>query len=497
MPESVPTSVKRVLNILSESIFIMALVLVILLVTIGTLSRVNRLANVAQFLPAGTEAFVVVNLDDYGMDPSPLLTDFYEHDLQSLEWFGRDVALAWVDGEMMKFIEVNSRPQAERFMEDLLIEDEVFIDHADYHCYSVAQPECYTFRGRYLVLGLPAALDLLEPGLESTIAYQNVRHRLPYNGSIFAYVDTMSVRQNFLTSLGDLSVWEPGYLESILHIFPVYGVSVEVEGEEWKSESFIAVDKSALGDEAFFHPSIKFNGELMAYAPEGFEFEWSGVEMGAMLERLNTHLENLNPAAALVLNENINSYWSQYFGDADIQEYGPLLDQEYMLSWNPGGDYVYLLNLNEEDRDSALKLKDYFIATYQVSNLSTNEKGETIASIDSITASKEKYNGSAYFQMGTEGNPSHFLAILDEVIISSNNETHFFETLDRWTGRAETRDLDQVLPMLLGTDFAMSLDMTHLPESHIINVLLPGVKTWMSSTKLFDDGIYIRSHLTY
>lgn len=120
-----------------------------------------------------------------------------------------------------------------------------------------------------------------------------------------------------------------------------------------------------------------------------------------------------------------------------------------------------------------------------------------MASIDSLSISTAEYNRNEYFEIGPSGEITHYLALFDEVLILSNDENYFYETLDRWNGRIETRDLNDLMPMLLGTDFAMSLDMTSLPESHIINLLLPGVETWTSSTKLFDDGIYIRSHLSY
>lgn len=490
-------SVKRALNTLSESIFVVALVMVLLLISLGTLSRFNRLADVAPYLPAETEALVVVNMKEYVQESHALLTDFYGQDLRSLKWFNRDVALAWVNGEMIRFVETSSRSQAEKFMESLRVEGETFLDDQDFKCYSMSQPDCFTFAGKFLVLGSPDALAQLGSGLENTLSYQNVRHRLPYDVSLFAYVDMQSVRQAFLTSLGDLSVEEPGYLESVLRLFPAYGVSVDMKGDEWKSESFVAVNKSQLDEAAFFHPKTKFSGDLLAMLPGGSAFEWSGVDSWSLVSEMHEHLKTLNPAAALVFQEKINSLWSQYFGSASLEEYGVLFNREQAVTWDPEAGFVWMMKLKEADQEVALNLKDFFIEAYPASTPQIAANGEQIAIPASLSANWETYQGDDYIQMGPEGETTHYLAILDDVIVFSDQEAAFFEVMDRWRGRADTRDTSESMPMLLGTDFYTRLDMTGLAESHIINLLLPKVQEWTSTAKLFDDGIYIRSHLNY
>ena len=487
MPETTPTSVKRVLSYASESIFVVALVMVTLLVFIGTFVRVNRLANVAQYLPETTSAFVVVNAEDYlkSVDTLPsVFTEFLGQPTSELQWFDRDIALAWVDDELLQFVAVNSKAQAETFMESLMVTEESMLDHKDYKCYELSQPICYSFRGKFLVLGSGDALESLSSGLEDNMDYQNVRNRLTYDSSLFAYVNAESVRQNFLTSLGDLSIWEPGYLESVLRIFPAYGLTVDMNKEEWTSESFLTVDKSVIGGEAFFHPDMKFHGDLMNYAPEGFQFEWTGTELHAQYLALLSHLEILNPAAAIVLNENIGSKWAEYFGASDLNVYGQIFNQEQLIAWTPGGSMIWMIeDLDDEDIDLAFSLKDFFI--------------ESVGAGKKASASKENYEGNEYIQIMINGTPSYFLAIIDDFAIASDNSEYFFESLDRWNGRAELRDLSQISPMLLGADQSIRLDMTIFPESHIINLLLPGVQTWISSTKTFDDGIYTRSILKF
>lgn len=501
MTDPTPASVKRVLSYASESIFVVALVMVTLLVSIGTFVRMNRLTNVAQFLPENTHAFVVVNAEDYleSVETLPnLFEDFLGQSLEELPWFKRDLALAWIDDEVLQFVEVNSKPQAKIFMDSLMIEDEVMISHQDYKCYEVSQPSCYTFRGHFLVIGPSEALEGLEPGLEADPNYQNVRNRLPYDTSLFAYVNADLVRQDFLTSLGEMSIWEPGYLESVLQIFPAYGIAVKMTPEEWTSESFIPVDKSVLGGAAFFHPKVKYHGDLAQFAPEGFQFEWSGTELHSQYITLMSHLEKLNSAASIVLGEEIQSIWAKHFGAASLEGFGPILDQEQLIAWTPNESMIWMLEIdNEEDRALALSLKDYFLASYKHSEPITNEKGEVLAQNQALDASKVDYKGDSYIQITANGVPRYFLAVLDDLAIASNNSEYFFETLDRWNGRADLRDLSQIRPVLLGADQSLRLDMTIYPESHIINLLLPGVETWINSTKTFDDGIYSRSILLY
>ncbi|MFT7183982.1 MAG: hypothetical protein ACI9QC_000308 [Oceanicoccus sp.] len=486
MPETTPASVKRVLSYASESIFIVALVMVTLLVFIGTFVRVNRLSNVAQYLPSETEAFVVMNAEDYlssvGVIPS-VFNDILGESIANYDWFKRDIALAWVDGELLQFLEVNSKAQAETFLESLMVEGETMLDHQDYKCYEVTQPNCYAFRGSFLILGSSDALESLDSGLEANSNYQNVRHRLPYNTSLFAYVNAQEVRQDFLISLGELSIWEPGYLESVLRIFPAYGLAVKMENDEWTSESFVPVDKSLLDGEAFFHPEVKFYGNLLAYAPEDLQFEWTGTELHSQLSAMLSHLDTLNSAAGIVLNADLQSQWSKYFGNADLDEFGPILNQEQVIAWTPNESFIWMLEIQEEDRDLALSLKDFFLATYN--------EGQN------LEATKEEYNRDSYIEIKENGAPKYFLAVLEDLAIASNNSDYFFESLDRWNGRSDLRDIDQMNPVLLGADQAIRLDMTIFPESHIINLLLPGIKTWISSTKTFDDGIYNRSILQF
>jgi len=493
MPDSVSTSVKRVLNLVSESVFVVALVLATLLVTIGMISRTHRLSNVAAYLPVETEALVVANLENYDEAPV-LLSEFMGQALVNYDWFARDVALAWVDGEMIQFIDVNSRSQAQNFMDSLMIEDEVMIDHVDYKCFEVSQPQCYRFEGGFLVLGTPEALDLLEPGLEGENKYQNVRHRLSYNSSLFAYVDTKSISQSFLASLGDLSIVEPGYMETVLRIFPAYGASVKMKNNEWTSETFIPVDKEALGNVAFLHPNIKFTRELAKYSTEGFQYEWSGVEMWTQVETLVNHVDGLNPAAAIVLDENVHSLWKTHFGEASLDDFGTLFDQEQYLAWSTDEDFLWMLKIDsEEDHELALSLKDFFLEGYTHTEVITNESGEQIARNKSLSATKETYKGDAYFKIDT----GYYIAVLDEIAITTDNETLFFSTLDKFNGRTGLRSLDEVSSILLGADHFLRLDMTIFPESHIIHLLLPKVTSSTFSVKVFDDGIYNRSILQF
>lgn len=493
MPDSVSTSVKRVLNLVSESVFVVALVLATLLVTIGMISRVHRLSNVAAYLPAETEALVVTNLESYSDAPA-LLSDFMGASLLTYDWFARDVALAWVDGEMIQFIDVNSRAQTQNFLDSLMIEDELMIDHADYKCFEVSQPQCYRFEGGFLILGTPDALDLLGPGLEGENKYQNVRHRLSYNSSLFAYVDTQAMSHAFLTSLGDLSIVEPGYLETVLHIFPAYGASVKMKEGEWTSETFIPVDKEALGDLAFLHPKIKFSRELAKYSTEGFQYEWSGVEAWTQIETLLGHVEGLNPAAAIVLEENVQTMWKTHFGSASLEDFGLLFDQEQYLAWNTDEDFLWMLKVDsDEDHELALSLKDFFLGGYTHTEITTNEVGEQIAQIQSLSATKEKYKGDSYFKVDA----GLYIAVLDEIAIASDNETLFFSTLDKFNERSDLRSLDDVGSILLGADHFLRLDMTIFPESHIIHLLLPKVTSSTFSVKVFDDGIYNRSILQF
>lgn len=347
--------------------------------------------------------------------------------------------------------------------------------------------------GEFLILGSRNALEALKPGLEDSARYQNIRHRLPYDATLFAYANTQEVRQAFATSLGELSFVEPGYLESVLRIFPAFGSSLKREGDEWRSESFVAVDKSMLRDSAFFHPSERHKGRFQEFLPQGHAFEWSGVELLELETSLHAHLETLNPAAALVWEQKMQELWSPYFGDVNREAYASFLNGEQSLVWTPSETFVWMLQIEEAERELALELNDHFISNYQSPQMRTVSGGEQQASLEVLNASRENHEGDDYFAIGPEGALTHWVAILDEVVIASNDETEFFETLDRYRGRSDLASMDNRQDMLLGTDHQFSLDMTTLPESHIIRMLLPGIAQWTGSVKLFDDGIYLRA----
>jgi hypothetical protein len=287
---------------------------------------------------------------------------------------------------------------------------------------------------------------------------------------------------------------EPGYLETVLHIFPAYGASIQMKGEEWNSESFIPVDKEALGDVPFLHPNIKFRRELATYSAEGFQFEWSGVELWTQVSTLLAHVEGLNPAAAIVLDENVQSLWKTYFGEAPLENYGSLFDQEQYLAWTSEEDFLWMLTIeSDEDYEKALSLKDFFLQNYTHTEVTFNSEGEQMAKNTTLSATREKYKGDDYFNVESE----YFIAILDEIAVATDNEALFFETLDKFNGRTERRSLDEVASILLGADHYLRLDMTIFPESHIIHLLLPDVQSSTFSTKVFDDGIYNRSILQF
>ena len=97
---------------LSEGLILVPTVLLLGLILFTLTFRLGALSNVAEILPADTEAFFVVNMEDFAVSGSPIsspyFTEFIGTPLAELAWFKRDLAVAWIDGNTIQFLEMNT-----------------------------------------------------------------------------------------------------------------------------------------------------------------------------------------------------------------------------------------------------------------------------------------------------------------------------------------------------------------------------------------------------
>ena len=292
--------------------------------------------------------------------------------------------------------------------------------------------------------------------MEAEGAYRNAKGRMPYISDAFVYVDLQAARIEIVNFLGDFGFYEPGYLESILRIFPAFAASVEFNEGEWYAESFIAIDKDPLGGEGFFEHSKKYRHDLLKYTSEAnFMFEWGGHDLTAQLNRLKELFEILNPSAATVFESSIVELTERFFGaSVPIQDLGPLLDAEYYLGWTPSSDFLFLLELNgeEEEVSQAAFMKDFFIQNYKYPKKSVLENGEVRAELKTLDASMDKHADMPFYRMAVDGETVFALGITEDLLVLSGSEQTFFAAVDKIQTGQDLRMTNAYDSLLSGSD---------------------------------------------
>jgi hypothetical protein len=472
---------ERIKRFLPEGIFVAALVLLLLMISLTTFMRLTGLPNVAEILPAeGTSAFITINTEDYLAsveNPSPLITD-----LTNTEISGDHIAFAYIQGELVPLIEVNSKFKAKNFLETAQITD-------------------YIFLKKFLVMTptqtVRTALESVNDGaatVESTSWHQNARGRLPYSASAQAFADLRTSRTNLVQLLGEIGYYEPGYLETILQIFSSGGVSIKMTPEAWDAELFVAVDKDQINGEAFFSHKLKYRKEFIELPSKEYAFEWGGHDLSSQLLQMSELLAILNPSASLFFDGAVQEKAKTYFGsEISLEELCLILTDEYYFGWTPGETATLIL---ETDQETAETLKDLFAANYIFSENYSSSNGEIRATNSNLEGTSAEYNGDRYYRFGVGENTLLRLAILEDSSIMSTSEDEFFAILDKiQTGQNLTSSSD-LGSLLIGADELTAINLALFPEEHILRTLLDNFDKISSSRKIFDDGVYSRYSMT-
>jgi len=513
---------------LVDGLLLCSILLLAIFMGIALYVRLNALANPAALLPAEeTEGFLVLNREDYQATTAPemqseFLSSVLGHPTSELTWLGRDLAFASINGNGVTFLQINSASGAQTFLDSLKTEGEEYTGDVP-QCY-VSLPTCFLFLDDFLILSTaPETLALFHeaqfsaPKLADSPDYQNVRGRLPSLTSGFAYINLQKARQEFIRYADSLGIEEPGFLESILQIFPAFGASLHMESTGWYVESFTAVDKAILNNEAYYHPTEKYEQTLLPWT-QPFAVEWGGQNAAAQLTRLREIFSQLNSTAELVFESSLESWLTEIFGSTTLTEPDflvnrilPLLDEEYYLGYTPGDSFLALVQLEDTDEvQKAAQLKDLFAQNYRSKKTKTDAKGETRAELLPLTTSLLQHGDAEYYRFDADGQTIATVAFLEHLAIITSSEEILFATLDRQvdpkglraeasayglSNRQSGRSLQDFMVLLPGSDEIFILNSAFLPKESILNALLSTFTHSASTRKLFDDGVYTRTSL--
>lgn len=466
--------------------------------------RSQQGTDLAKYLPAEeTHAMLVVDLDKYiasTREPSPLLGTLFGTPVQSLSWFKKEVGIAWVNQDLVQFIQVEDRSEAKAWLETFKAEDEEWVipeDTRQVTCYSYSRPECFAFEGPFLVLSSSVeSLELItmtpqSQRLRQDSRYQNIKGRLPLLSDAYAFINLQTSRLELIHFFNQLGVHEPGYMESLLRLFPAYGMSIKMQPGQWYAEAATLVDKGQLDGQAYYHPNLKYRHDLLGYGSEAFLLEWGGENLWGQQEALSQLFETLNPSAALTFDSSLESAKSKLFGDLPLENLKDYLSNEFYFAWTPGEDFLLLL----EAESPSQELKEGFLANYRHPQGRVTETGEVLADVLGLWKQEDSHEGHRYdvffageeFVVGT--------AVVDGIIVISSSQEELRAAMDRIQGRQSRQSLSNIEGLLPGSDEVWRLRLQSLPEEHILKVLLPGVESIHSTRKHFDDGFFTRHSL--
>lgn len=496
---------------LLDGLLLCSVLLLAIFMMIAIFVRLNALSDIAKFLPAEeTEGFFVVNREDYEASSQPINSDFFDsilgHPFSELDWLGRDIAFASINGNWISFFQVDSKNSAQNFLDSLKTEGEEFTNYEEnknIQCY-VSLPTCFVFVDDFLALSTaPESLALLTqvkngaPNLAGTSDYQNARGRLPNLSSGFVYINLENARKQIIRYADKFGIPEPGFLESIFQIFPAFGASLRMENTGWYAESFVAVDKTALDGEAYYHPTEKYEQKFLTWT-QPFAFEWGGQNIGAQLTRMKEIFAKLNSTASLVFESSVENWFAEIFGKTSITEENflsekilPLIDGEYYFGWTPGdssnASFLAIIELDgEAEVQKAAQLKDLFSQNFRYKKTTTDSKGETRAELIPLTTNLLQYGDRQYYRFDANGQTVATISFLENAAIISSSEATLFATFDRISGGQSGRPLGDFMVLLPGSDEITILNSAFFGEVSIIVA---------STRKIFDDGVYMRTSL--
>ncbi len=494
-----------------KGLFVASFLLLAWLAIFAIVVRWNALPNMAELLPGeSTEAFWILDradLQDSGVQLPAEQSTFMGTPLDTLPWISR-FGGAWMDGEDLSFVEVNSKSDAKAFLDSLKAPEENYQEVAassslwsNVYCYTQGQPYCFTWVGDLLFVG--GEQDLLtsiqetaigtQPSLESESKYQNVRGRLAHWDSGFYYVDLQAATSRFMSEFGAIS--------SLLQLFPSMGGTLNYQNlgdeKDYLSESFLAVDKVLLGGAAFYHSNVTYQQKFLPWTADGLAWEWGGQNLYAQWERIGEILNQLSPSSALVWEAQTNTLLSRWFGsDFDFKtQLAPLLDQEQYFGFTPSGNFLFIGELEPGEAKQVDALKDRLAEHLTFKLTHTNEKGETIAEQVKPSVELVKQNETVTYEFKVNGEAKLSLVLLNDAVILSNSSELALSTLDKALGQAEGRNLQELEGLLPGSDEVLILHCPLLPDGNILKTLGGGFESILTTRKLFDDGVFSRTAL--
>ncbi len=456
--------------------------------------RLGRLSDLAEILPVETEAFFVVNMDDFAASGSPVdeayFKEFLGVPLSELTWFKRDLGVAWIDGNVVQFLEMESKAGAEDFISTLVEGAELTASplDEDVRCYEI-ESLCFLFERDFLVFsGSPEALAAATapgPSLKSSDGYQNVRGRVGHLESGFVYVDLQTVQNLFPQSL---------FLKSVLEIFPAWGASVRMEPEGWYAESFTSVNKDLIGG-AYFHPNANYEQKFLPWT-KTFAWEWGTQDLAAQILRMQEIFAELGSTGEMIFTSSLESNLEEFFGDVDLSDVLSLLDGESYFGWTSAEDFLFIVELDSnEDRQKADALKTSFEETFTFKRNYTEEDGEEKAELLSVNEISKEYEGQNYLVLQAGEEVVAAIAFTEAAAIITASEEDLFAVLGRKNGRQSGRSLAELSVLLPGSNEIWILSSAFLPEGNILKTRLSTLTRLMSTRKIFDDGVFTRTSL--
>jgi hypothetical protein len=442
---------------LGEGLILVPTVLLLGLLLYSLAFRYGSLGNIAELLPAETDAFFIVNREDYKASGEPIRSEFMSEflgtPLDELTWLGRDLGVAWVDGSVVEFLETTVQGEAEDFFAGLVEGGELTpsILDKDIQCFKL-EALCMQSQGRWFIFSSSeealAAVAAAGPSLESTAKYQNVRSRLKQAASAFVYIDLTANIPEMGVQLRALGINEPLLLQSLLEIFPAWGASITMEPGAWFAESFLAVDKKKIRG-AYFHPNKKYEQKFLPWT-QNFAWEWGTTDLAAQIVRMEEIFTELGTAQQVIFGSSLDRQLRTHLGGADLTQVLTLLDKETYFGFTSWEDFLFILELEEGERAQAEAL------------------------------------------LANTGWPHSFT---EDALIIAAREDLLTATLDKKNGLKEDRDLADISVLLPGSDEFWILNGAFFPEEHILMQRLSTLKSILSTRKAFDDGIFTRTSL--
>lgn len=512
---------------LSESIFIAGILFFCVVMISFIYVKSNQIRDFSKYLPADeTFAYAVFSIKDYTENSvkfealQNIFNSYLGNDLSDLEFLGSDLAIAYVNEKPLFLLEIKSKKKTLEYMTSLKVENEELAqeDYSDSTMYSypTSHPYKFTFLSDLLVFSndidaIKLSIDAAESGshtVNKTANFQNLKSRLPYFSSAFFYVNLPKSRLHLVQIFAKMGIYEPGFLEPLLQLFPTFGATINIEDTGWYMETFTSVDKARLGGEALFKYETKYDTIFLSYSSRDFLFEWGGHNTKAQIFRIIDLLNNLHSSSALIFESAIQAVAEKYFGDGIIldTEIYPILDGEYFYGWTPDTDnsFTFLLELDSGESEIAYKLRDLFVRNFTYKKEVQKEVAlpdgtlvtETQAEIQSLFQEEAKYNSQPYALWKVNDEILACIFILDNFVLIADDVETATKTLDIIKGTAQQRSLSY-RQILAGSDEIFILNTNMLPEENILNRLFEGFKSVASTRKVFDDGIFTRHSLLF